>query len=67
MLGNTFYPTSSVAQKMANNFNEETATHRMYTNSEPNSSINAQRHVLHRQNQKPRQSYLVCLLCYTNI
>lgn len=58
MLGNSLNPTSSVAQKMENNLNEEMERHRMY-NSEQNSSANAQKHVLHR-NQRPTQNHLVC-------
>lgn len=63
MMANTLNPTSSVAQKMANNLNAEMETHRMY-NSEQNASTNAQKHALHRRSQKPPQN-LVCVLSFT--
>lgn len=63
MLGNSLNPSSSMAQKMANNLTKEIETHKMF-NSESNLSTSASKKALtgpqlQRRNPKP-QNQQVC-------
>jgi len=63
MLGNSLNPSSSMAQKMADNLTEEIETHNMF-NSESNSSTSVPKKnltgpQLQRRNQRP-QNRQVC-------